>query len=164
MGSVCRGALTVRRTEGADGTIEVVKSQRFRYSSAVTVAALISAISGISLATWAPYLLPVLVVPLAVALWSWRAGTDADTEGLTVRAALGSRRVPWSSVSGLVPDARGRVSAQLTSGMAVALPAVTTADLPRLVAASGQEVAAGQAASEHVTPGQAASAQERAGQ
>jgi hypothetical protein len=115
-----------------------VTRQRFRYSSAITVAAVIVMISGLSLATWAPYFLPVLVVPLAVAIWSWRAGTDADTDGLTVRAALGSRRLPRPSVSGLVTDARGHVSAQLTSGKSVALPAVTSADLTRLVAASGQ--------------------------
>jgi hypothetical protein len=118
----------------------VMSTQRFRYSSAITVAAVIVMISGISLATWAPYLLPVLVVPLAVAVWSWRAGTNADSHGLTVRALLGSRRLPWPSVSGLVTDGRGHVSAQLTSGTAVQLPAVTAADLPRLVAASGQEL------------------------
>jgi hypothetical protein len=114
--------------------------QRFRYSSAITVAAVIVIISGLSLATWAPYLLPVLLVPLAVAVWTWRAGTDADAEGLTVRAAVGRRRLPWPSVSGLVADERRKVSAQLTSGRVVLLPAVTAADLPRLVAASGQEL------------------------
>jgi Bacterial PH domain len=118
----------------------MVTRQRFRYSSAITVAAVIVMISGLSLAAWAPYLLPVLVLPLAVAVWSWRAGTDADPRGLTVRAALFSRRLPWPTVSGLVADERGRVSAQLTSGRAVTLPAVSAADLSRLVAASGQQL------------------------
>lgn len=115
-------------------------TQRFRHSSAITVAAVIAMIAGLSLATWAPYLLPLLVVPLAVAVWTWRAGTEADAGGLTVRAAFGSRRIPWSAVSGLVTDNRGRVRAQLASGKALHLTAVAPADVPRLVAASGQYV------------------------
>jgi hypothetical protein len=113
---------------------------QFRRSSALTVAALIVAIAGLSLLTWAPYLVILLVVPLGVALWSWRSGTDADESGLTVRAALGRRRIPWSDVAGLVTEGRGQVSAQLTSGAAITLPAVAAADVPRLVAASGQEL------------------------
>jgi hypothetical protein len=114
---------------------------RFRRSSAITVAAIIVAIAGLSLVTWAPpYALIVLVIPLAVALWSWRAGTDVDADGVTVRAALGRRRIPWSDVTGLVTEGRGQVSAYLTSGQAITLPAVTAADVPRLIAASGQEL------------------------
>src|SRR5262245_56068778 len=68
---------------------------RFRRSSAVTVAAVIAMIAGLSLATWAPaYWLVLLVIPLAVAVWSWRSGTDVNRDGLTVKAALGRRRIP----------------------------------------------------------------------
>jgi Bacterial PH domain len=112
---------------------------RFRRSSALTVAAIIVMIAGISVATWAPYLLVLLLIPFAVAVWSWRSGTDVDADGLTVRAAVGRRRIPWSDVSGLVADERGRVSAHLTSGGAVALPVVSAVDLPKIVAAAGQE-------------------------
>ena len=114
---------------------------RFRRSSAVTVAALIVVIAGLSLLTWAqPYVALVLLIPLGVAVWSWRSGTDADESGLTVRAAVGRRRIPWSDVAGLVVERRDQVSAQLTSGRAITLPAVAAADVPRLVAASGQEL------------------------
>jgi len=113
---------------------------RLRHSPAITVAAVISMIAGTSLARWAVELLPLLIIPLVVAVWGWRAGTDADAEGLTVRAALGSRQIPWSDVSELITDARGRVCARLGSGKAVTLPAVSAADLPRLVAASGQDL------------------------
>ena len=54
-----------------------------------------------TLGTWAPYLLPLLVIPLLVAVWGWRAGTDVGADGLTVRAALGNRRMPWSEVTGI---------------------------------------------------------------
>jgi hypothetical protein len=114
---------------------------RFRHSSAITVAAVIVMIAGLSLLTWAPPItLIVLVVPLAVAVWSWRTGTDVDANGVTVKAALGRRRIPWSDVAGLVADGDGRVNAQLHSGRAVALPAVSRSDLPRLVAVTGQDL------------------------
>jgi hypothetical protein len=113
---------------------------RFRRNSALTVAALIVALAGTSISRWAPYLLPVLLIPLAVAVWSWRSGTDADATGVTVRAALRSRTVPWSSVAGLVTQPSGRVSLELTTGATLALPAVTPADVPTLVAAAGQTI------------------------
>ena len=81
----------------------------------MTVAAIIVAISGLSFGTYAPYLLPLLIIPLGLAVWTWRAGTDADTTGLTVRGGLRNRRFPWTSVTGLVTDPRGRVNAQLDS-------------------------------------------------
>jgi len=116
------------------------RRERFRYSSAISVAALIMVIAGLSLATWAPYLLPLLVIPALIGIWYWRVGTDADTDGLTVHAVFGRRRIPWAEVTGLAGDARGRVSVQLTSGGSLVLPAVSAKDLSRLVTASGQEL------------------------
>jgi Bacterial PH domain len=113
---------------------------RFRRHSAITVAAIIALISGVSLGTWAPYLLPLLVIPLLVAVWAWRSGTDVDKGGVTVRAALGSRRIPWSDITGIMLDPDGRPAARLSSGRFVTLTAVSPDDLPRLVAVSGQEL------------------------
>lgn len=132
---------THRRTGWHHGRVENRPAiARFRHSSAITVAGVIAAIAGLSLATWAVYLLPLLLIPVAVAVWGWRAGTDADSGGLTVRATLGSRRIPWSEVNDLVTTPAGRVSATLSSGRAIDLPAVSPGDLPRLVAASGQSI------------------------
>lgn len=113
---------------------------RFRRHSAITVAAIIVLISGVTLGTWAPYLLPLLVIPLLVAVWGWRSGTDVGADGLTVRAAVGNRRIPWSEVTGIMLDSDGNPAARLSSGRFVSLPAVSPADLPRLVAASGQKL------------------------
>ncbi len=113
---------------------------RFRRHSAITVAAIIALISGVTLGTWAPYLLPLLVIPLLIAVWGWRSGTDVDADGLTVRAAVGRRRIAWSEVTGILLDSDGRPAARLRSGRFVTLPAVTPADVPRLVAASGHEL------------------------
>ena len=110
---------------------------RFRRSSALTVAALIATIAAVPMLSLTPYLAILLVVPLFVALWSWRSGTDADESGITVRAAVGRRTIPWSDVAGVITEG-GQVSAQLTSGRAITLPAVGAADVPRLVAASGK--------------------------
>lgn len=113
---------------------------RFRRSPALALAAVIAVIAGLSILRWAPpYAAVVLVIPLAVAVWAWRSGTDADKSGLTVRAAVGRRRIPWDDVAGVVTDGR-QVSAQLTSGRAITLPAVGKADVGRLVAASGHDI------------------------
>jgi hypothetical protein len=83
---------------------------------------------------------PILLIPIAVFVWALRAGTDADAQGLRLRAVFGQRRVPWSEVRELAADPRGRGVALLTDGNAVALPQVRAADLPRLVAASGRTI------------------------
>jgi Bacterial PH domain len=98
------------------------------------VAAVIALIGAVPLLAYGWYFLPILLVPLAVAIWAWRAGTDVDSRGLRVRAALLSRRVNWAEVAELGADPRGRVAARLTTGAVLRLPAVSRADLPRLVA------------------------------
>ena len=82
-----------------------------------------------------------IALMLPVAVWGWRAGTDADESGVTVHALFGARRLPWSRISGFAPRGR-RVVAVLDGGATVPLTAVTPADLPRLVAASGAEIKA----------------------
>ena len=114
---------------------------RFRYSGALPVAGLIATISALPLASVGWAYAPVVLVPLAVTIWGWRAGTDADRRSVRVRALLGTRTVPWSLIEKFTADPRGRVSAVLTDGRRVPLTAVRTGDLPRLVAANGQDLA-----------------------
>jgi Bacterial PH domain len=111
---------------------------RFRHHSGIAVAGLIATVGTLPFALSAWYLAPILLVPVAVTLWGWLAGTDADPDGVTIRALLGRRRLPWSRISGFVPEGR-RVLAALEGGGAMPLPAVTPAELPTLLAASGQE-------------------------
>ncbi|HEX6969628.1 MAG TPA: PH domain-containing protein [Micromonosporaceae bacterium] len=113
---------------------------RFRHSPAILVAAIVAFIGAIPLASAAWFLTPVLLIPTAVAVWAWRGGTEAGPDGVRVRALLGERRIDWSEIVELAPDERSRVVARLTNGNAIRLPAVSAADLPRLVAASGQPV------------------------
>ncbi|MEU7585262.1 PH domain-containing protein [Micromonospora sp. NPDC049230] len=113
---------------------------RFRYNQAILVAAVIAFIGALPLADARAYLLPVLLVPLAVGVWAWRAGTDADARELRVRALVGQRRIGWDRVRELTADRRGRAVARLDDGQQITLPAVRGVDLPRLVSATGQTV------------------------
>lgn len=113
---------------------------RFRHPQAILVAAVIGFVGALPLATVRWYLVPVLLVPLAVAVWAYRAGTDADRAGIRIRALLGNRRIAWSQIRELAADQKGRAKALLYDGHAVALPAVRAGDLPRLVAASGEQL------------------------
>jgi hypothetical protein len=118
-----------------------VNKVRFRHNIAISIAGLVALVGAVPVAAAAWYLTPILLVPIAVMAWGWRAGTDADQEGVSVRALFGQRRFTWAQLAGFVPAGR-RVVAQLADGRSVLLPAVTPADLPRLVAASGQELKA----------------------
>ncbi|MEU4561296.1 PH domain-containing protein [Actinoplanes sp. NPDC023936] len=113
---------------------------RVRKSGAVLVAALIALIGALPLAgsSWA--LAPILLIPLAVLIWTYRAGTDVYPEELRVRALFGGTRVPWSRIAELAPDARGRVSALLDNGNVIRLTGVTSDNLPMVLAAGGQAV------------------------
>lgn len=122
---------------------------RFRYNVSISIAGLLAFIGAIPVATvgfghqdvpaWAYPLLLILLVPVAVAVWGWRAGTDADADGIRVHALFASRSIPWSDVT-LLASHRRRVYAQLTGGRSIRLSAVGPADLPQLVAASGQPI------------------------
>ena len=113
---------------------------RFRTSRTALVAVLAFALCVLPLASAAPALAVLWVLPIAAAAWVLRTGVDVDTGGLTVRAVLGSRRIGWDEVAGLAADARGRLSAVRRTGGAVRLPVVRARHLPLLAAASGGRV------------------------
>ena len=49
---------------------------RFRYNQAILVAAIVAFIGALPLATARWWLLWVLLIPLALGAWAWRAGTE----------------------------------------------------------------------------------------
>lgn len=103
---------------------------------------MIVTVSVITLAGVSGWLVLVALLPLTWTVWAWRSGTDVDRAGVRVRALLGEKRIPWSQVHGMAVESRHRVVAKLTDGAVVPLTAVTAADLPRVTAASGQELSA----------------------
>jgi Bacterial PH domain len=113
----------------------------------MTIAAVIAFFGTVPVATTRWYLSPLLLVPVAAGVWSWRAGTDVTPAGLRIRALFGSRSVPWSHVAALVP-ADGRAYAVLTTGRRLRLTAVRAADLATLAPpgeAGGDRTATGDA-------------------
>ena len=114
---------------------------RIRSSGAVLVAAVIALVGTIPLAGSSWLLTPLLLVPAVVLVWAWRAGTDVYPEELRVRALIGGSRVPFSRITELAPDARGRVSALLDDGNVIRLTGVTRANLTQVLEASGHPVA-----------------------
>jgi hypothetical protein len=113
---------------------------RVRKSGALVVAALIAFVGTVPFAGARWQLAPLLLIPFAVLVWALRAGTDVGPAGLRVRALFGSTQIPWSRVDTFAPDERGRVSALLTDGKVIRLTGVTTANLPAVIAAGGQEL------------------------
>jgi hypothetical protein len=129
-----------------------VKLVRFRYNAAIAIAGFVAFLGAIPLATagfadrtaatpWYAYpLLLIFLLPIGVTVWGWRAGTDADAEGLRIRRyGLGSEPIAWSEIVGIVPQNR-RVYAILSDDRAVPLPGVNRDNIPRLIAASGQQL------------------------
>jgi Bacterial PH domain len=144
----------------------MVKPARFRHNVSISIAGLVAFLGAVPIASsgfgreggtpaWAYPLLLILLIPILVMVWGWRAGTDADRDGLRLRALFGSRRVPWSQVNALVPQGR-KVVAVLADGGSIVLPAVAKADLPRLVAASGNELPSSEPAADEATADEAA--------
>ena len=113
---------------------------RVRKSGALLVVALIALVGSIPLAGADLRLTPLLLIPLAALFWVLRAGTDVGPAGLRVRALFGSTDIAWSRIDQLAPDGRGRVSALLTDGKMIRLTGVTTANLPAVIAAGGQQL------------------------
>jgi hypothetical protein len=113
---------------------------RIRKTGALLVAAVIAFVGTVPLAgvSWA--LSPLLLIPAAAFVWAWRAGTDVYPDELRVRALAGSTRVPWSRITELASDERGRVSALLDNGNVLRLTGVTSENLPRVLEAGGQQV------------------------
>jgi hypothetical protein len=107
----------------------------FRISPLVVLVALtVCATPG----AWAgPYFWLIYVVPLGIIGWTLRVRTTVDPDAVTVRRLVGRRSVPWTEISSLRLRDRAKVSAVLSDGAELPLPAVHVRDLPQLAAASG---------------------------
>jgi hypothetical protein len=104
------------------------------------VAAVIAFVGTVPLAGASWGLAPVLLIPAAIFVWAWRAGTDVYADELRVRALFGTTRVPWSRITELAPDERGQISALLDNGNVIRLTGVTQGNLPRVLEAGQQQI------------------------
>ena len=115
---------------------------RVRTPRTALMAVLVLAICVLPLASSAPWLAVLWLLPIGAAAWVLRAGVDVDRTGLTVRALLGSRRLPWIEVAGLRVGDRDRLVAVLRAGGTVRLPVLRPRHLALVAAASGGRVPA----------------------
>lgn len=113
---------------------------RVRKTGALLVAAVIAFVGTVPLAGAGWEWTPVLLLPVAVFVWAWRAGTDVYADELRVRALFGSTPVPWQRVTELAPDRSGQIAALLDNGNTIRLTGVTKANLPLVLAAGKQEI------------------------
>jgi hypothetical protein len=120
----------------------VTTPARLRMSRTSLIPVALLFVCVIPLATARLWTLVFLVVPLAVAVWALRTGVDIDDSAVTVRGAIGSRRVPWSQLAGIRIGARRGLWLVTTEGAEVRLPVLRVGDLPRLAALSGGRITA----------------------
>jgi hypothetical protein len=99
-------------------------------------AVLVAAICTLPLAFASPWLAVVWLLPLAGLLHVLRTGVDADSDGVTARTMLRSRRLSWDDIAGL-RIRRARIAAVLRNGTAVRLPVLRPRHLSLLASASG---------------------------
>jgi hypothetical protein len=109
----------------------------FRISPLVVLVALTFAVCATPVAWAGPYFWLIYLVPLGIIVWTLRVRTTVDPDAVTVRRLVGRRSVPWTEISSLRLRNRARVSAVLSDGAELPLPAVHVRDLPQLAAASG---------------------------
>jgi hypothetical protein len=109
----------------------------FRISPLVVLVALTFAVCATPIALAGPYFWLIYLVPLGIIGWTLRVRTTVDPDAVTVRRLVGRRSVPWTEISSLRLRDRARVSAVLSDGAELPLPAVHVRDLPQLAAASG---------------------------
>lgn len=112
----------------------------FRITPLAVLGALSLAVCATPVAFGLPHPWLVYLVPLGIIVWVLRVRTVVDTETVRVRAPLRTRRVAWDDIASLRLRSRSRVSAVLTSGAELPLPAVHVRDLPLLSVASGMRL------------------------
>ena len=99
-------------------------------------AVVVAAICTLPLAFASPWLAIVWLLPLGGLLYVLRTGVDADSDGVTARTMLRSRRLSWDDIAGL-RIRRARIAAVLRDGSAVRLPVLRPRHLSLLASASG---------------------------
>lgn len=91
-------------------------------------------LGSLPIATSSAALLPLLLLPLACAVWVLRARVLVIPLGVEVCNGLGVHRVAWSDVEGFDVPARGPVRLLRRGGRPLLLTALPRRDLPRLLA------------------------------
>lgn len=86
------------------------------------------------LAAASPYLLLLLLLPLAAAVWVLRASVVAAPAGIGVCNGLVTTRLPWSEVEGFTVPRRGAVRLLRHGGRPLGMTALPRRELPLVLA------------------------------
>jgi Bacterial PH domain len=109
----------------------------FRISPLGLIAVVTLAVCVMPVAVTAPGALVLFGIPIGLLCWIVRVRTTVDADTVAVRGILRTRRVAWTDITALRLRTRSRVSAVLTNGAELPLPAVHVRDLPLLASVSG---------------------------
>jgi len=109
----------------------------FRNSPLAVLFAVAFVVCATPVALTVPGMVVLYLFPIGLVAWVVRVRTTVDDNAIVARGALRTRRVAWVDVSALHLRTRSRVSAVLSNGSELPLPAVRTRDLPLIAMASG---------------------------
>ncbi len=121
--------------QGSEGVRvqEPVQRVHFGPERVALLPVLIFLAGAVPLALSSPWLVWLLLLPVAAAVWVLRARVVADASGLEVCLGLGVRRVSWSEVEGVDVPRRGAARLLLRDGQRLRLPALSPRDVRRLL-------------------------------
>ena len=137
VGPASDAGISARRLGPSD---PVSTPARMRMSRTALLPVAIFFVCVLPLATVHVWTLVFLVLPVTAAVVVLRTGVDVDDAGITVRSAVGRRRVGWGELAGVRVGRRNDLWLVTRQGTEVRLPVLRTRDLPRLAALSGGRI------------------------
>jgi len=111
-------------------------TSRLRMSRSAWLAVGIFLLCTIPLISVSPWLLALLALPILAGVHVWRSGVDIGEDGVTVRAALGRRHVPWDDIAGVQVRRRGELWLVRRDSQELRLASLRLRDIHRLHEAS----------------------------
>ncbi|MDP9183451.1 MAG: PH domain-containing protein [Actinomycetota bacterium] len=109
---------------------------RLRPERTTLAAVLVLMLGALPLGLSSPYLVVVLLVPVAALVWVLRARVVADATSLEICNGLGVQRIAWDDVAGFTVPKRGPVKLLRHGNGSLLLTAVNRHELPKLLAVS----------------------------
>lgn len=107
---------------------------RLRPERTTFLAVGVFALCSLPLVSAATVLVPLLLVPLAAAVWVARARVVVAPVGIEVCNGLRPHRAPWQDVEGFDIPRRGAPRLVLTDGRRLRMTAIDRRQLPRVLA------------------------------
>ena len=111
---------------------QTVRRRRFGPDRIALLPVLVLLLGSLPLAASSAWLNPVVLVPVACAVWVLRARVVVAPVGIEVCNGLAATRLPWSAVEGFDVPRRGPVRLLRTCARPVPMTALSKRQLPQL--------------------------------